>query len=108
MSTYNIREKFSYIMTTSSLEYIRNYNFNTTTITDIPLIMSNSDTEIPITVNITTTEPWVQVVDSTTGFSLKYPQGNVVLEPSSSKTVLVKIDLPPVPKCHQLLNSKRI
>jgi len=95
MSTYNIREKFSYIMTTSSLEYIRNYNFNTTTITDIPLIMSNSDTEIPITVNITTTEPWVQVVDSTTGFSLKYPQGNVVLEPSSSKTVLVKIDLPP-------------
>lgn len=95
MSTYNIREKFSYVMTTSSIEYIRNYNFNTSTITDIPLIMANSDTAVPITVNITTTQPWIQIVDSTTGVSVKSPEGNVILEPSSSKTVLVKIDLPP-------------
>ena len=95
MSIYNIREKFSYVISSSNIEYIRNYNFNSSTITDIPLFMANSDEEIPITVNITTTRPWVQVVDPTTGANLKYPDGNVVLEPSSSKVVLVKIDLPP-------------
>jgi hypothetical protein len=95
MSTYNIREKFSYILATSSIEYIRNYNFNTSTVSDIPLTMNNSDEVIPITVNITTTVPWMQVVDVTTGKSLKFPEGNVVLEPTSSKVVLVKIDLPP-------------
>ena len=95
MSTYNIREKFSYILATSSVEYIRNYNFNTSTVSDIPLTMNNSDEVIPITVNITTTVPWMQVVDVTTGKSLKFPEGNVVLEPTSSKVVLVKIDLPP-------------
>lgn len=95
MSNYNIREKFSYTLATSSIEYIRNYNFNSATVTDIPLSMSNADSEIPITVNITTTEPWMQVVDSTTGLSVKYPDGNVVLQPTSSVVVLVKIDLPP-------------
>ena len=95
MSTYNIREKFSYTLTTSSIEYIRNYNFNTATVTDIPLAMSNSDTEVPITVNITTTEPWIEIVNPTTGANLKFPNGNVVLGPTSSSVVLVKIDLPP-------------
>lgn len=95
MSTYNIREKFSYVISSSNIEYIRNYNFNSSTITDIPLFMANSDDVIPITVNITTTRPWVAIVDPTTGANLKYPAGNVVLEPSSSKVVLVKIDLPP-------------
>ena len=95
MSAYNIREKFTYTLATSSIEYIRNYNFNTATVTDIPLTMTNSDTEVPITVNITTTEPWVQVVDRVTGKSLKYPEGNIVLAPTSSNVVLVKIDLPP-------------
>lgn len=95
MSTYNIREKFSYVMTTSSIDYIRNYNFNSVTVTDIPLSMSNSDATIPITVNMTTTYPWIQIVDPITGLSLKYPDGNVVLEPTSSKVVFVKIDLPP-------------
>jgi len=95
MSTYNIREKFSYLLTTSSIDYIRNYNFNTGSVSDIPLIMNNSDEEVPITVNITTTVPWIRVVDTTTGVSKKYPEGNVVLEPSSSVVVTVKIDLPP-------------
>lgn len=95
MSTYNIREKFTYALATSSIEYIRNYNFNTATVTDIPLAMSNSDTEIPITVNITTTVPWIQIVNPTTGANLKFPSGNVVLGPTSSSVVLVKIDLPP-------------
>jgi hypothetical protein len=53
MSTYKIREKFSYVMTTSSIEYIRNYNFNTASVSDIPLVMNNSDETVPITVNIT-------------------------------------------------------
>lgn len=95
MSTYNIREKFSYILATSSIEYIRNYNFNTASISDLPLSMANSDTEVPITVNLTTTEPWIRIVDPITGADKKYPNGNVVLGPTSSSVVLVKIDLPP-------------
>lgn len=94
MSTYKIREKFSFVLATSSIDYIRNYNFNTSTVSDITLDMTNSDEQIPITVNMTTTVPWIQIVDITTGNSLKYPQGNVVLQPTSSTTVLVKIDLP--------------
>ena len=95
MSTYNIREKFTYALATSSIEYIRNYNFNTSTITDIPLALGNTDTEIPITVNITTTVPWIQIVNPTTGANLKFPSGNVVLGPTSTSVVLVKVDLPP-------------
>jgi len=95
MSTYNIREKFSYVIASSSIDYIRNYNFNPATVSDIPLAMANSDSEIPITVNMTTTVPWINIVDPANGNSLKYPTGNVVLNPSSSKVVLVKLDLPP-------------
>jgi hypothetical protein len=95
MSAYKIRDKFSFVLATSSIDYIRNYNFNTATVSDITLDMANSDEQIPITVNMTTTVPWIQIVDITTGNSLKYPQGNVVLQPTSSTTVLVKIDLPP-------------
>jgi hypothetical protein len=94
MSTYKIRDKFSFVLATSSIDYIRNYNFNTATVSDITLAMANSDEQIPITVNITTTEPWIQIVDSVTGVDKKYPRGNVVLNPTSSATVLVKIDLP--------------
>jgi hypothetical protein len=95
MSTYNIREKFSYTIATSSIEYIRNYNFNTATVSDIPLNMANSDIEVPITVNMTATVPWIQIVDPVTGADKKYPNGNVVLGPTSSSVVLIKIDLPP-------------
>jgi len=72
MSTYNIREKFTAVLATSSIEYIRNYNFNTTTVSDIPLTMANSDTAVPITVSITTTVPWIQIVNPTTGANLKF------------------------------------
>lgn len=95
MSTYNIREKFSYVIATSSIEYIRNYNFNTSTVSDIPILLANSDQETSITVNMTTTEPWMEIVDPVSGNSLKIPNGNVILEPTSSVTVLLKIDLPP-------------
>ena len=94
MSTYNIREKFSYVIASSSIDYIRNYNFNSATVSDIPLSMANSDSEIPITVNMTTTVPWMLIVDPNTGRDLRYPSGNVVLQPSSSAVVLVKLDLP--------------
>ena len=94
MSTYNIREKFSYVIASSSIDYIRNYNFNSATVSDIPLSMANSDSEIPITVNMTATVPWIRIVDPNTGNNLRYPTGNVVLQPSSSAVVLVKLDLP--------------
>lgn len=92
---YDIRRRFSYTITTSSIEYIRNYNFNASTVSDIALEMANSDDVIPITVNITTTDPWIRIVNPTSGADLKYPNGNVVLQPTSSTIVLVKIDLPP-------------
>jgi hypothetical protein len=57
--------------------------------------MENTDTEVPITVNISTAEPWMVVVDPETGYDLRFPSGNVVLPPQSNKTVLIKIDLPP-------------
>lgn len=94
MSTYNIRENFSYVLATSSIEYIRNYNFNTSLVTDIPLAIANTGTEIPITVNISSSEPWIQIV-SAAGANLKYPSGNIVLGPTSTSVVLIKIDLPP-------------
>lgn len=94
MSTYNIREKFSYVIEKQTIDYVRNYNFNSATITEIPLTMANSDSEIPITVDMTTTVPWIFIADDVTGADLRYPSGNVVLEPSASKTVIVSIDLP--------------
>jgi hypothetical protein len=95
MSVYNIREKFSYTIATSSIDYVRYYNFNTTTVSSIPIQMTNSDEEIPITVYISATKPWIQIVDPTTGADLKNPNGNVVLGPTSSSVALIKIDLPP-------------
>jgi len=97
MSTYNIREKFFYAIApeSQSLNYVRYYNFNTSTVSDIPIVMGNTDQEVPITVNISTDEPWMVVVDPETGNDLRYPSGNVVLPPSSSKLVVLKVDLPP-------------
>jgi hypothetical protein len=94
MSIIDVDELFDYVFPTSSLEYIRNYNFNSATVTDLPLSLINRGSDIPITVNITTQEPWIQVVDSVNGNNLKYPSGNVVLAPTSSRVVLVKVDLP--------------
>jgi hypothetical protein len=95
MSIYDIDTLFSYVIPTSSLDYVRNYNFNTTTVSSLPLTLINSGSEIPITINITTTVPWIQVTDPSTGANLKYPSGNVVLPPTSSKLVYIKVDLPP-------------
>lgn len=101
MSIYIVNEKFQYTLTTSSVEYIKNYNFNDATVTTIPATISNIDSSsanvvaLPITVNITTSEPWMQVIDPVTNTSLKYPLANVVLQPTSSKQILIKFDLPP-------------
>lgn len=95
MSTYNIREKFVYNLATSSLDYVRNYNFNTTTVSDIPLTLTNLDDVLPMTVDMTTTDSWLRILDPQTNRDLRYPSGNVVLQPSSSKLLTVKIDLPP-------------
>lgn len=94
MSIFDVRKVFTYTITTSSINYVRNYNFNSSTITDIPILLQNNGEEIPITVELTTTQPWMQLVDSITGTSLKFPEANIILQPSSSKTVLLKIDLP--------------
>lgn len=94
MSIFDVRKVFTYTITTSSINYVRNYNFNSSTITDIPILLQNNGAEIPITVELTTTQPWMQLVDPNTGTSLKFPEANVILQPSSSKTVLLKIDLP--------------
>jgi hypothetical protein len=92
--SYNIREHFSYVLTTSSIEYVRNYNFNSATVSDIPLVLSNSGSTIPITVNMTTSDEWVKLVNPITGKSVRMPEGNVVVTPNSNVVVLVKIDLP--------------
>jgi hypothetical protein len=64
-------------------------------VTDIPITMENSNDTVPITVDMTTTYPWMQLVDPITGNDLKLPNGNVVLSPTSSKLILLKVDLPP-------------
>jgi hypothetical protein len=37
----------------------------------------------------------MQIVELGTGLDLKYPNGNVVLAPTSSREIILKIDLPP-------------
>ena len=95
MSILDVRKLFVYRMFTSSVSYIRNYNFNSSVVSTLPLSMSNSSEEISLTVNITTNVPWIGVVDPNTGNNRKYPNGNVVLGPTSSSLVYIKLDLPP-------------
>lgn len=102
MSLYNVREKFKYTLPTSSVEYVKNYNFSADTSTTVPIIIENIDSgsgALPITVNISVSDPWVSVINPSTQRSLIYPVGNVVLQPSgsisSSKTISVTFNLPP-------------
>lgn len=101
MSLYNVREKFKYTLPTSSVEYVQHYNFNADTSTTVPIIIENIDSgsgALPITVNISVSDPWVSVINPSTQRSLIYPVGNVVLQPSgstnSSKTISVIFNLP--------------
>lgn len=94
MSLIDVRQAFSYLITTQSLNYIRNYNFDSATVSNIPVILSNSDPTISLTVNMTPNYPWMYITEPGSNTDLRYPSGNVVLPPSSSKTVLLKIDLP--------------
>ena len=102
MSLYNVSEKFKYTLPTSSVEYVQHYNFNADTSTTVPIIIENIDSgsgALPITVNISVSDPWVSVINPSTQRSLIYPVGNVVLQPSgsisSSKTISVTFNLPP-------------
>jgi len=95
MSLFDIDTIFAYEFPTSSIEYIRNYNFNTASITELPLLLYNSSSEVPITVDMTVTQPWVAIRDPQTAVDLRYPSGNVVLPPTSSRLVSIFIDLPP-------------
>lgn len=94
MSAFDIDKIFSFVFPTSSIEYIRNYNFKDTTQTRLPLLLINSSDEVPITVNLQVPEPWIFIQDST-GNDMRYPKGNVVLNPTSSKEVVIIVDLPP-------------
>jgi hypothetical protein len=94
MSLFDIDKVFTAIFPTRSIEYIRNYNFNNTTATQLPLVLNNTSTEVPITVNMSASAPWVSIRDPQTAVNLLYPNGNVVLAPTSSKTVVVIVDLP--------------
>jgi hypothetical protein len=95
MSKFNINEVFSYQFPTSSINYIRNYNFNTTTATHMPLTLINTGSLIPITVNLKVNEPWIKITNAEGSADLRYPSGNVVLSPTSSAQVFIIIDLPP-------------
>lgn len=94
-SIYNILEKFSYSFSSQSIDYIKNYNFNSSTVTDIRIQMENSDDKIPITVNMSASYPWMRLRDAQTGRNVQSPLANLVLSPTSSATVLLRIDLPP-------------
>lgn len=94
-NTINVRKAFSYILESSSINYVRNYNFNAATVTDLRLFLANSDATTPLTVDISASVPWIRVTDPSTGKDITFPSGNVVLPPSSSTTMLLKIDLPP-------------
>lgn len=94
MSIFDINQVFTASMDVRNLTYIRNYNFNVDTVSNLPLYMKNTGEEIPITVNITTTYPWVRIFDIDTSEDITYPLGNVVLLPNTEKTLAVRVDLP--------------
>ena len=95
MSKFNINEVFRYEFPTSSINYVRNYNFNTTTATHLPLRLINTGSSVPITVNLKVQEPWIQITNAGGTADLRYPSGNVVLNPTSSAQVFIIVDLPP-------------
>ncbi len=89
----NVKKAFAYALESSSINYVRNYNFNVATVTDIRLNLFNKDQTTPITVYMSGSVPWVKIKNSN-NTDITFPKGNVVLQPSSSQTVLVQIDLP--------------
>jgi hypothetical protein len=91
----NVFSAFAYYIPTSSINYVRNYNFNPSTVTQLPVILENKSNDYPITVDITTSHPWVNILNPTTGQSAKIPSGNVVIPTSSRLTVNMSVDLPP-------------
>jgi len=96
MSVYNINSVFTASIAdgaSNRIEYVRYYNFTENTATQVPIDMTNSDTETPITVDITTTFDWIKVLDPQ-GNSIKLPDSNIVIEANSTKRAIVIVDLP--------------
>lgn len=93
-SLVNVRSAFSYTLLTSSVSYLRNYNFNSATVTDLRMGLVNRDETVPITVNISASVPWIRIKNDE-NIDITFPTGNVVLAPSSSQEVFLTIDLPP-------------
>lgn len=90
----NVIRDFSYTISSSSISYVRNYNFNPTTVTPINLTLINKNSVVPLTVDISASNPWMTIIDPVTNTSVVTPAGNVVLPRSSSKVVLIRLDLP--------------
>lgn len=95
LANINVVRDFSYTIASSSLSYVRNYNFNTSTLTPIQVVLQNKSADIPITVDISASHPWLQIREPGTNRNLITPAGNVVLARSSSKLVNLNVDLPP-------------
>lgn len=95
LANINVVRDFSYTIASSSLSYVRNYNFNTSTLTPIQVVLQNKSANIPITVDISASHPWLQIREPGTNKNLVTPNGNVVLTPTSSKLVNLNVDLPP-------------
>jgi hypothetical protein len=100
--TYQISQVFSYSFPTSSLEYVKNYNFSNNTVSILPLTASNLDSSIPITIVVSSSKPWIQatVLNSTTpGFSQAYPLTGeysrpAVIPPNGSLNIAIRVDTP--------------
>lgn len=92
----NVRKAFSYQLESSSISYIRNYNFSTSqnTVTDIPCRLLNSSDDYDLTVVMSGSVPWIKIIDQY-GTDITFPNGLIEVPRESSTTVTVRIDLPP-------------
>jgi hypothetical protein len=91
----NVRKAFSYQLESSSISYIRNYNFSVSenTVTDIPCLLNNSEDSYGLIVSMSASVPWIRVI-APNGNDITYPAGALYLQPTSSTTVIVRVDLP--------------
>lgn len=94
MSLVDVNKIFTYSFPTSSIDYVKNYNFSSNTVSNLPLTIGNSSKEFPITVNITSSKSWIRVLEATSYQPVMTPAANIVLQASSSRNLLVSIDLP--------------
>ena len=95
MSAFNANNAFSYSFPTSSINYVKNYNFNDSTTSNLDLVVRNLDKDGSITVNISTSKPWITIIDSASRQNVTYPTRNIILEKNTSRNLQVVVSLPP-------------